>query len=137
MTRFPSSWSPTIRSPFLIKEVRAEIKNLNSKKPPGYDLITNQILLPEMGIKYITQLCNEVLESGFFPPQWKIVLIIMIQKPGKSAEFAESYRPIRLLPVLSKLFEKLIFPRISIIMESPGIPDHLLGFQSKHATIDT
>jgi len=38
--------------------VKAVIKYLNPKKSSDYDLITNQILqkLPEMGIKYITQL---------------------------------------------------------------------------------
>jgi len=45
------------------------IKNLNPKKASSYDLITNQVLqkLPEMGIKFITQLCNVVLRWGFFP----------------------------------------------------------------------
>jgi len=42
----------------------------------------------------------------------------MIQKPGKPAELAESYRPISLLSVLSKLFEKLLLSRINIIMEN-------------------
>jgi len=44
----------TFITPFIISEVKTIIKYLNSKKAPGYDLITNQILwkLPEMGIKY-------------------------------------------------------------------------------------
>jgi len=55
----------------------------------------------------------------------------MIQKPGKPAELAESYRPVSLLPVLSKLFEKLL---LSSIMEKHGlILDHQFGFRSKHA----
>jgi len=58
----------------------------------------------------------------------------MIQKFGKSAKLAESYRSISLLPVLSKLFEKLLFPRFFIIIERHGlIPDHQFGFRSKHA----
>jgi hypothetical protein len=61
----------------------------------------------------------------------------MIQKPGKSAELAKLYRPISLLPVLSKLFEKLLLLRIFIIMESQVlIPDHQFGFRSKHATVE-
>jgi len=48
----------------------------------------------------------------------------MIQKPGKPVELAESYRPISLLFVLSKLFEKLLLSRINIIMENHElIPD--------------
>jgi len=53
---------------FNIKKVRAEIRNLNLEKVE-YNLISNQILqkLPEMGKKYITQLCNAVLRRRFFP----------------------------------------------------------------------
>jgi hypothetical protein len=93
--------------PFTNKEVRIIIKNLNPKKAPGYDFIINQILqkLPEMGIKHITQLCNAVLRRSFFLFEWKVAQIIMIQKPEKSVEFAESYRPISLLLVLLKLLE--------------------------------
>jgi hypothetical protein len=85
---------------FTIKEVRAVIRNVNppEKKMPDYDFITNQILqkLPQIGMKYISQLCNAILRQGFFPLQWEIANI-MIQKPGKSAEYAESYRAISLL----------------------------------------
>jgi len=98
---------------FTANEVPAAIRVLNPKKVPGYDLITNQVLqiLSEKGIRFITQLCNAVLRQGFFPPQWKVVQIITIQKPGKSTELAEAYRPISLFSVLSKLFEKLL-PRL-------------------------
>jgi len=37
--------------------------------------------------------------DGVSFPQWRIVQIIMIQKRGKSAELAESYRSISLLPI--------------------------------------
>jgi len=93
--------------PFTVK-MRTAIRILNLKKAPDYDLITNQLLqqLSEKGIKFITQLYKAKLRQDFLPRQWKIAQIIMIQKPGKSAEFAESYRTISLLLVLSKLFEK-------------------------------
>jgi len=113
----------TYTSLFTVNEVKAVLKHLNPKKAPSYDLITNKVMqnLPEMVRKYIIQLCNAVLKRGFFPLQWKIAQIIMIQKPGNPAEFTESYRPISLLPVLSKLFEKLLFSRINIIMENHGL----------------
>jgi len=66
--------------------------------------------------------------------------IIMIQKPGKSAELTESYRPISLLLVLSKLFEELLLSRITIIIENliPKLAWEVnqFGFRSKHATIE-
>lgn len=61
----------------------------------------------------------------------------MIQKPGKVAEKVESYRPINLLPVLSKLFEKLLLLRLSPIIEKHKlISNHQFGFRRKHATIE-
>jgi len=125
--------------PFIVNEVRAAIRILNPKKAPGYDLINNQILqkLLEKSIRFIIQFCNAVFRQGFFPPQWKVAQIIIIQKPGKSAELAESYRPISLLPVLPKLFEKRLLPRLSEIMERQKvIPNHQIGFRYKHAIIE-
>jgi len=49
-----------------MKEVRAVIKNLIPKEVPSHDLLINKILqkLPEMGIRYITQLCNAQIWEG-------------------------------------------------------------------------
>jgi hypothetical protein len=41
----------------------------------------------------------------------------MISKPGKPPHEAASYRPISLLPVTSKLFEKLLITRLKPIIE--------------------
>jgi len=55
---------------FTVKKVKAIIKNLDLKKASRYELITNQILqkLPEIGIKFITQLYNIIcsLQTRFF-----------------------------------------------------------------------
>jgi len=60
----------------------------------------------------------------------------MTQKPDKPAEFVESYRPINLLPVLSKIFKNLL-PGLSVIMERQKIiPNYQFGFQHKHAPIE-
>jgi len=133
----------TPQGPFFRRESRSEVKAVikyrNPKKAPSYDLITNQILqkLSKMGIKYITQLCNAVLREGFFFTSVEGSTIIMIQKPSKSAELIELCRPISLLPILLKLFEKLLFSRITIIMEKHGlILDQQFGFRSKHATTE-
>jgi len=78
--------------PFTVKNGRAAIRVLYPKMAAGYELITNQVLqkLPKKGIRVISHFYNVVLRQGFFPPQWKIGQIIMIQKPGKPADLAES-----------------------------------------------
>jgi hypothetical protein len=122
-----------------IAEVRVAINKLRATKAPGYDLITGEILkkLPEVGLSAITYLYNSILRTGYFPGQWKVSQIVTILKPGKPAEDVKSYRPISLLPVLSKVFEKLFITRIQPILQSAQIiPDHQFGFRKKHTTIE-
>jgi hypothetical protein len=78
--------------------------------------------LPESGIIYLTQLFNAILRTGFFLPQWKIAQIIMIPKPNKDLSDIESYRPMTLLPIISKLFVAKCYLVTSMIMNDPVWP---------------
>lgn len=61
----------------------------------------------------------------------------MIPKPGKSLNEVISYRPISLLPFISKVFEKLIAKRLKrIIYDLQLLPEHQFGFRDKHSTLD-
>lgn len=102
-------------------------------------MINGKILkeLPPIGIKLITIIFNAVLRTGYFPSQWKVAEIIMVPKPGKPSEQVSSYRPISLLPCLSKLFEKLLLVRLKpIILDRQIIPNHQFGFRNDHATVE-
>jgi hypothetical protein len=79
-----------------------------ARKAPGYDLITSRILkeLPIKGIVHLTSICNAIIRTGYYPTQWKVAQIIMIPKPRKKTDEVTSYRPISLLPIMSKVFEK-------------------------------
>jgi hypothetical protein len=77
------------------------------------------------------------MRTGYFPAQWKVSQIITILKPGKPADKVTSYRPISVLPILSKLFEKLFLSRLQpLLHEQRTIPDHQFGFWQKHVTIE-
>jgi hypothetical protein len=56
----------------------------------------------------LATLFNASIRLKHVPDAWKIAEIIMIPKPGKNLSKVESHRPISLLPIMSKLFEKLI-----------------------------
>jgi len=80
---------------------------------------------------------NAAFTLQYVPRLWKVAEVIMIRKPGKPPHEAASYRPISLLPVMSKLFEKLPIKRLKSIIERKNlIPYHQFGFRSKHSTID-
>lgn len=123
-----------------IKELKNEINNnLNIRKAPGYDLITGQIVkaIPEKGLRKLVQIINAAFRLKYVPRQWKVAEVIMIPKPGKPANDKKSYRPISLLPVISKIFEKLLLKRLKpIIEERCLIPPHQFGFREKHSTIE-
>ncbi|KMQ86419.1 reverse transcriptase [Lasius niger] len=125
---------------FNIKEIEKIIlTDLNIRKNPGYDLITAKILkeLPSIGHRYLTHLYNAILRTSFFPSQWKVAQIIMIPKLGKTKEEVTLYRPISLLPIAAKVFEKLLLKRLLPIIEEENlIPNHQFGFRRQHTTIE-
>jgi len=123
-----------------VGEVKSAIQfALNSKKAPGYDLINGKIIkeLSLKGLQAITQIYNAILRLEYFPSHRKIGQIIMIAKPGKNPNDITSYRPISLLPTLSKILEKLILKRLlPIIEDCKIIPSHQFGFRRKYGTIE-
>ena len=133
----PLKLSPPIK-PFSSSEVKNTIKtHTNPVKSPGYDLITGKVLqeLPKKGYAFITSIFNAILRCSHFPSQWKIAQVITILKPGKPLNEVTSYRPISLLPVLSKVFEKLLLQRLKSILPEI-IPDFQFGFRERHSTIE-
>ncbi|GFT59713.1 RNA-directed DNA polymerase from mobile element jockey [Trichonephila clavipes] len=57
----------------------------------------------------------------YFPNAWKTAVVIPILKPGKNPKLADSHRPISLLPILSKLAEKIISARLNDYLERNNI----------------
>ena len=124
--------------PFTPAEVWREIRSTNPHKAPGYDLITGKILkaLPRKAIVLLTIIYNSILRLGHFPLQWKYALVIMIAKPGKPPQQTNAYRPISLLPLLSKIFERLLITRINdALSKDELLPLHQFGFREGHSTI--
>ena len=63
--------------------------------------------------------------------------LFLIIKPGKNPTQVESHRPISLLPIMSKIFEKLLVKKIKPILEGKKlIPTHQFRFREQHATIE-
>ncbi|XP_076751563.1 uncharacterized protein LOC143423842 [Xylocopa sonorina] len=84
-------------------------RNLNNKKSASFDGIPNIVLkhLPRQYIFHYTILFNNCLHSAHFPAAWKTAKLITIKKKGKDSSDPNSYRPISLLPNISKVFETI------------------------------
>ena len=81
------------------------------------------------------KLFNNCAYAGVFPDVLKIARVIPLYKSG-DRNIITNYRPISLLPVFSKIFEKLIHSRVTKFLEKHNVLYHKqFGFRKRHSTI--
>ena len=86
------------------------IKSLDSQKAHGADnifihmikLCGDSIILP------LTLIFEDCIDKGIFSDQWKLANVILAYKK-ESKNVVNNYRPISLLPIFAKVFERLLF----------------------------
>ena len=83
----------------------------------------------------LTYLFNLCMLSGTFPDELKIARVISLFKSG-NGNFMSNYRPISILPTLSKIFEKLIHVRIyQFLDDNRVLYSYQFGFRKAHSTV--
>ena len=89
------------------------IKNIKMSHSKGYDGIsTEHLKLINKDIsKCLTLIINQSLNSGIFPDKLKIAKVTPIYKKGDK-QIITNYRPISVLPVISKIFETVIHEQL-------------------------
>jgi hypothetical protein len=105
---------PMVTIPVSEVEVRNIMKFLRSKETSGYDGISSKILkqCASTIIKPLTYICNLSLITGTFPERCKLAIVRPIYKKGNHTEL-NNYRPVSLLPTISKVLEKVMLNRLS------------------------
>ena len=90
------------------------INKLPNKNSCVFDNLSTKIIkaLKDSLIKPLTLIINQILYTGVFPSQLTIAKLIPIFKKDDNKMF-NNYRPISLLPVLSKVVEKVISSQIN------------------------
>ena len=92
-----------------VEEVEKALSNLNTKKATGMDDIPASFLKTTSSVLAgpLCEIINHSFSEGKFPTEWKCAKIIALYKGGKLS-VCDNYRPISVLPVLSKIMEKHI-----------------------------
>ncbi|KAJ3641910.1 hypothetical protein Zmor_028380 [Zophobas morio] len=122
-----------------LQEVESRIKHLKNSKAPGPDQIKAILLknLPPTALQALTNIYNSCLNVSYFPTSWKQASTIMIPKPGKDPHSPLSYRPISLLNISGKIFEKILTNRLTDFLETNNIiPQQQFGFRSQRSTLN-
>ena len=82
----------------------------------------------------LVYLFNLSLQTGIFPPKWKIATVVPLFKGGTRVEVS-NYRPISLLPLPGKLLEEIVHGRISLFLENNNLLcDEQYGFRKNRST---
>ena len=119
-----------------VDEIIIIINKMDNKSSSGYDAISNKIL---KHIKHeicaeLTLIINQMLDTGIFPSSLKLSKIIPLYKKG-DINSLNNYRPISLLPTLSKIFERVIYNQLySYFTNNNLLSEQQYGFRAKHST---
>ena len=96
-----------------IPEIVRILLNLDEMKSTGFDLISNRVLRASCHIiaPFLSILFNKCITDGVFPKCFKVAKVIPLFKSGDKHDLS-NYRPISLLPCISKVFEKILSVRV-------------------------
>ena len=122
-------------SPTDPKEVSDMIENLDEKKSPGPNGIPIFLLkkFKDFFSLWLSKLINLCFETGVFPDLLKFARVTPLHKKECKLDY-HNYRPISLLSVYSKIFEKLIYTRVyAYLVKFNLIYAKQFGFRSNHS----
>lgn len=120
---------------FTEPEVEGCIRSISSDAV-GCDQVSRAMILPILPavLQVITHIFNYSVKAGKFPTSWKDSLVIPIPKRPDPTNLSD-YRPISILPFLSKALERLIHSQLSGFLNKNSILDPFQsGFRPGHST---
>ncbi|KAK6749731.1 hypothetical protein RB195_002002 [Necator americanus] len=120
----------------LPSEIRHAIMSVRNRTAPSPDRIRPEQLrnLPPVFINTLARLFTRYLSECKVPKQWKTSKTVLLYKKGDPHDVG-NYRPICLLPVIYKLFTRVILNRIEKVLDE-GQPCEQAGFRKGFSTID-
>lgn len=122
-------------SPVTVEEVRKVLLSIKSGAV-GYDGVSRAMILPVLQflLPVIAHVINFSLSTGVFPSVWRKALVTPIPKIASPCELKE-YRPISILPFLSKVLEAIVHKQISTFINGNNLLSPFQsGFRPGHST---
>jgi hypothetical protein len=119
----------------LAHEVRAAITKAKNGKAAGPSCVVSEMLKAsgEVGVEWVTYVCNAVIKDGKIPADWKRSQIVNVFKGKGDALECGSYRGIKLLDHVMKVLERVIEKKVRSIVK---IDDMQFGFRPGRSTTD-
>ena len=121
-----------------LDEVKTMIDKLKTGKASGIDLITAELLkgLNELFLTVFTQLFNKIYDSGDFPEEWAVRIIVLLFKGGNKSNL-DNYRGITLLSIFGKLFLGVLLERLTTVLDNLKIlVENQIAYRKGYQTSD-
>ena len=112
------------------------LKNVEVNKAAGIDNISGRFLKDGADILAIpvTQICNLSIKLSHFPHDCKLAKLKPLYKKGSKTD-PKNYRPISLLPIVSKIIEKIIHDQtMEYLTDNKILYRYQSGFRKNHST---
>lgn len=109
---------------------------MNNTQSEGYDSVSTKVLksCKDKLSSIIAYLVNFSLQSGTFPEKLKISVVKPLHKKNDNTDMG-NYRPVTLISVFSKIFEKVMFDKLNSFFEKHHILNpNQYGFQKHKST---
>jgi len=122
-------------APITVFEVRKIIDSLKNNKAPGLDNIGPDILkhCGDSIVDPITSIINKSIQSGIFPDRLKNAYILPVHKESDKNDL-NNYRPISILPTISKIIERHISNQMKSFFEKHQLLHTFQsGFRQNHS----
>ena len=117
------------------EQMLSEINNINSKKIGTFLDIPSKILKKsaDIVVNFLTDVWNEqIVRKNVFPDELKLAELTPIFKKGDST-LAKNYRPVSVLPCISKIFERIMQKQIAEYIEY-FLSQFLCGYRKGYNT---
>ena len=119
--------------PVTVKDVENIIKNMPNNKASGGEIPLNILKQSRFTYKMLTDCINDaIVGEDIFPDSLKFGDITPVHKKDEITN-KENYRPISVLPLISKIFERIIHDQLSEYLEN-NLNSILCGFRKGHST---
>ena len=84
--------------------------------------------------KPIAKICNTSISSGLFPSDCKIANLKSLYKKRSNTN-PESFRPISVLPLISKVIERIVYDQVgNFLLQNNILYNYQSGYRKNHST---
>ena len=113
------------------------LRNIDEKKATGLDMIRSKLLKMAASIftPSLTAIFTKSIITGIYPTEWKMARVTPVFKKGEKSDL-NNYRPISVIPVVSKVFEKIVYDQLyQYLNDNQLLSSCQSGFRSLHSTL--